>query len=85
MEKIILENVYEQKKKKLGLKFNPGLALIGPRTTGPWLSHLLNVETCSIWYIKIVYSIMWTIIVLCHSRYLINKLFFLAFFDRSFY
>ena len=27
---------FEQKKKKLGLKFNPGLALIGLRTTGPW-------------------------------------------------
>ena len=26
---------FEQKKKKLGLKFNPGLALIGLRTTGP--------------------------------------------------
>ena len=43
MEKTILENVYEEKKKKLELKFNPGLALIGPRTTGPWLSHLSNV------------------------------------------
>ena len=62
MEKIILENVYKQKKKKPGLKFNPGLALIGLWTTGPWLSHLPNVTTCSIQYIKIVYSIMWTII-----------------------
>ena len=48
MEKIILENVYEQKKKKLELKFNPGLALIGLWTTGPWMSHLSNVATCSI-------------------------------------
>ena len=29
MEKIIRENAFEQKKKKLGLKFNPVLALIG--------------------------------------------------------
>jgi len=34
-EKIIRENAFEQKKKKPGLKFNPGLALIGLRTTGP--------------------------------------------------
>ena len=32
---IILENGFEQKKKKPGLKFNPGLELIGLRTTGP--------------------------------------------------
>ena len=35
MEKIIWENSFEQKKKKPGLKFNPGLALIGLRITGP--------------------------------------------------
>ena len=29
------ENASEQKKKKPGLKFNPGLALIGLRTTAP--------------------------------------------------
>ena len=34
-EKIIPENSFEQKKKKPGLKFKPGLALIGLRTTGP--------------------------------------------------
>ena len=28
-------NSFEQNKKKPGLKFNPGLALIGLRTTGP--------------------------------------------------
>jgi len=27
---------FEQKKKKPRLKFNPGLVLIGLRTTGPW-------------------------------------------------
>ena len=31
---IILKNAFEQKKKKPGLKFNPGLALIRLRTTG---------------------------------------------------
>ena len=35
LEKIIREIVFEQKKKKPGLKFNPGLTLIGLRTTGP--------------------------------------------------
>ena len=35
MEKIIWKNAFEQKEKKPGLKFNPGLALIGLRTTGP--------------------------------------------------
>ena len=34
-EEIIRENTFEQKKKKPGLKFNPGLALIGFQTTGP--------------------------------------------------
>ena len=34
-EEITRENTFEQKKKKLGLKFNPGLALIGLLTTGP--------------------------------------------------
>ena len=33
-EKIIRENAFEQKKKKPGLKFNFGLALIGLQTTG---------------------------------------------------
>ena len=42
MEKIIQENAVKQKKKKPGLKFNPGLALIGLPTTGsgPWNSAL---------------------------------------------
>ena len=34
-EEITQENTFEQKKKKPGLKFNPGLALIGLRTSGP--------------------------------------------------
>ena len=38
-EKIIRENVFQQKKKKLELKFNPGL--IGLRTTGP---RILNTK-----------------------------------------
>ena len=33
--KIIGGNVFEQKKKKRGFKFNPGLALIGLQTTEP--------------------------------------------------
>ena len=33
--KIIRENTFQQKKKKPGLKFKPGLVLIGLRTTGP--------------------------------------------------
>ena len=33
LEKIIREIAFEQEKKNPGLKFNPGLALIGLRTT----------------------------------------------------
>ena len=36
IEKIIRENVFEQKKKKPGLKFNPEFALISFQTNGPW-------------------------------------------------
>ena len=36
IEKIIGESAFDKKKKKPGLKFNPGLALTGARTTGPW-------------------------------------------------
>ena len=35
VENIIRGNAVDQKKKKAGLKFNPGLALIDLRTTGP--------------------------------------------------
>ena len=41
-EEITRENTFEQKKKKPGLKFNPGLALIGLRTTGPWTESRVN-------------------------------------------
>ena len=34
MEKITRENAFEQQKKKLGFKLNPGLVVIGLRTTG---------------------------------------------------
>ena len=34
-EEITRENTFEQKEKKPGLEFNPGLALIGLGTTGP--------------------------------------------------
>ena len=40
-KKIFRENVFNEKKKRPGLKFNPGLALTGLRTTGPWLVELL--------------------------------------------
>ena len=36
IEKITQENAFDKKKKKPRLKFNPGLALTGVRTTGPW-------------------------------------------------
>ena len=42
MEKIVQENAFDEKKKRPGLKFNPGLALIGLRTTGPWI-HASNI------------------------------------------
>ena len=35
MEKFIQENSFKQKREKARLKFNPGLTLIGLRTTGP--------------------------------------------------
>ena len=35
IEKIIRESAFDKKKKKSGLKFNPGLALTRVRTTGP--------------------------------------------------
>ena len=35
LEKIVRENAFDEKKQRPGLKFNPGLALIGLRTTGP--------------------------------------------------
>ena len=48
IEKIIQENAFEQKEKKPRLKFNPGLALIGLRTTGPRLvSSVLLAQRAS--------------------------------------
>ena len=35
IEKIVRENAFDEKKKRPGLKFNPGLEPIGLRTTGP--------------------------------------------------
>ena len=40
--KIIRENAFGQKKKKPELKFNPGLALMGLRKTGPWSIPLVT-------------------------------------------
>ena len=42
MEKIIQESVFDKKKKKPGLKFNPGLALAGVRTTAAVLLFLVQ-------------------------------------------
>lgn len=40
IEKIVRQNASDEKRKRLGLKFNPGIAtgiaLIGLRTNGPW-------------------------------------------------
>ena len=36
MEKIIQENAVKQKKKKPGLKFNPGLSANRPSNNGEW-------------------------------------------------
>ena len=42
---IYRENAFEQKKKKPGLKFNPALALIGLRTTGPCMLMKMDAKT----------------------------------------
>jgi len=47
------ENAFEQKNKKPGLKFNPGLALIGLRTT-----ELRSFVTTRLSYIRILSSIV---------------------------
>ena len=39
IEKTIRESPFDEKKKKPRLKFNPGLALTGVRTTGPGLKN----------------------------------------------
>ena len=38
MEKIIRESAFDKQIKNPGLKFNPGLALTGVRTTGPYMT-----------------------------------------------
>ena len=35
-KRFIQENAFKQKREEPRLKFNPGLTLIGLRTTGPW-------------------------------------------------
>ena len=40
IEKIIREGAFDKKKKKPGLKFNPGLTLTRVRTTGLWFLRL---------------------------------------------
>ena len=47
MEEITRENALEQTKKKPGLKFYPGLAIIGLPTTGPRalvVSHTMHIS-----------------------------------------
>jgi len=44
IEKIIQKNVFEQKKKKPGLKYNPGLALIN-RPSNNWSQVLTQALT----------------------------------------
>ena len=44
-KKIMRENAFEHKKKKLGLNLTPGEALIGLRTTGP---RVLNMRQTKI-------------------------------------
>ena len=54
LAKIIRENTFQQKKKKPGLKFNPGLALIGLRTTGSCsFSHCSNLAF-RLFYTKLI-------------------------------
>ena len=40
---IVRENAFNEKKKRPGLKFNPGLALIGLRKTGPWVLPKIKI------------------------------------------
>ena len=50
MEKIARENTFDEKKKRPGEKFNPGLALIGLRTTGSsQLSVLYSTQVFAIY------------------------------------
>ena len=63
IEKIVQENVSDEKKKRPGLKFNPGLALIGLRTTGPRLIETMNPHVgcqyikfhCGAYYSQLMY------------------------------
>ena len=43
--KIVRENAFDEKKRRPGLKFNPGLALIGLRTTGPRIITKYSMES----------------------------------------
>ena len=53
MEKIIQESVFDKKKKKPGLKFNPGLALAGVRTTAAVLLFLVQwYDRQTSWHVK---------------------------------
>ena len=45
IEMLVYKAPFENKKKKAGLRFNPGLVLTGVRTTGPCLLSVLPFET----------------------------------------
>ena len=63
MEKIVLENAFDEKKKRPGLKFNPGLALIGLRT---------ELITDSLRYFVLVDFMDWCTIIWCTCVVTIN-------------
>ena len=44
IEKLAKENTFDEKEKRRGEKFNPGLALIGLRTTGPSNNFLFFIH-----------------------------------------
>ena len=44
LEKTIWESAFDKKKKKPGLKFNPGLALTGVQATGPRSGPNIHIQ-----------------------------------------
>ena len=58
IEKIIRESAFDKKKKKPGLKFNPGLALTSVRTTGPCTIFSVLYLECSfsVKALKLIFS-----------------------------
>ena len=78
IEKIIRDSAFDKKKKKPGLKFNPGLALTGVRTTGPCLITCFHhydflVKTCSRMATAIAFSRQNTLARACALRWYWEK------------